>query len=176
MATVDSARRESSSRLYWADTAKAIAVVLVVLYHVSPIALVWLVDGESRGEALIGEMSRALLPVRMPLFFFVSGLLAVNAFARPWRAVLQKRVINLLWVFVLWTVLYAFPYAYSAAAEDVEDILRRALLWAVNLSGAYWFLPMLVLMFVAMKLTQSVHPRSFSRRHSCSASGPVASR
>lgn len=145
-------------RLHWVDVAKATAVVLVVLYHVAITGMTMLTPGSNRAEEVMAAASTWLLPVRMPLFFLVSGLLAVGALARPWRRVLQPRVVDHLWVFILWTLLFAFPYAAAYNPANLETTAIRAASWVVSLNGAYWYLPLLVAFFVVAKLGRRVAP------------------
>lgn len=147
-----------SERLHWVDVAKAVAVVLVVLYHVATTGMTMLTPGTNRAEDVYSAASSWLLPVRMPLFFLVSGLLSVGATARPWRVVLQPRVADHLWVFALWTLLFAVPYAAAYNPANFAATTGRAFSWVVSLNGAYWYLPMLVLFFVVAKLGRRIAP------------------
>ncbi len=140
------------ARLPWADVAKAIAIVLVVGYHVSVTGMTMLTPGTNRAEAVYSAAGTWLLPVRMPLFFLISGMLAAGALGRPWRDVARPRILNHAWVFVLWTLLYAYPYASGYAPGNVGGTAARALSWTLTLGGAYWFLPLLLAFFVVAKL------------------------
>lgn len=142
----------AGDRLHWVDVAKAIAIVLVVVYHVAVTGMTILTPGINRVEGVYSAASTWLLPVRMPLLFLVSGLLSTGALARPWRAVVRPRILNYAWVFVLWTLLYAYPYANAFTPGNVEETTLRALSWTVTLNGAYWYLPLLLLFFVVAKL------------------------
>lgn len=144
--------------MHWVDVAKAVAVTLVVAYHVSLTGMTMLTPGSNRAEEVFAAASTWLLPVRMPLFFLVSGLLAVRALERPWRQVLRPRVADHLWVFALWTLLYAYPYASAYNPGNLEATTVRALSWTLSLNGAYWYLPLLVAFFVVAKLGRRIWP------------------
>lgn len=139
-------------RLAWADLAKAIAVVLVVAYHVSPTTMGHLMVGTNRAAGLYASFTTWLLPVRMPLFFLISGMLSVRALHRPWRAVWRPRVADILWPFVLWTALLAVPFALAYVATDPFGYLPRQAGWLVNFAGNYWYLPLLVAFFLTARM------------------------
>lgn len=136
-------------RLAWADLARAAAIALVVLYHVGGAWIHSIVsDVGSTGLFIVGVNSM-LLTVRMPLFFLVSGLLATRALERPWSGVVRGRVLDLLWPFAIWSVAFApcWAFAYGQGWVDVP----QALGWIAELSGAYWYLPALVVFFVVTR-------------------------
>lgn len=172
------AKGSAAERMHWADTAKAVAVILVVLYHVSRAAMFELA-GPGGSLSVLAELSKWLIPVRMPLFFTISGLLAVRAVARPWRINLRPRIGNYLWVFVLWTLMVAVPYAWAySPLEDPFGYLQRALLWVFNFAGAYWYLPMLAFYFITAKLFRRAGPALLGLAifgYIMATSGPVPS-
>lgn len=147
---------QAGERLHWADLAKAAAVVLVVLYHVAGQGMRMLTPGDNRAEALYATFSVWLLPVRMPLFFMISGVLAVNALQRPWPQIWRPRVLTHLWTFGLWTVLFAVPYTMAYAPSTFDTTVRRAFSWVLSLGGAYWYLPLLAAFFLVAKLLRKV--------------------
>ena len=80
------------ARQQWADVAKGVCIVLVVLWHVIMkhyLQIDWDVPVPLPG--LWGLLGDLLLPLRMPVFFTLSGMLAANAVHRPWRAVAPWR-------------------------------------------------------------------------------------
>lgn len=137
------------ARIAWLDLARAASIVLVVLYHVTTGA----------AEALLGpdpgpigrawqETSRALIPLRMPLFFLVSGILGGPALRRPWARVRRGRVLDHLWVASLWTVLYAVATGPVYAPGHRLDYLWAELRALPVAGGLYWFLVVLPLLFL----------------------------
>lgn len=142
------ARAQVSRRLDWVDIAKAGAILLVVVYHVGSNGLSYLTPGSNRAEDVWATLNAVLIPVRMPLFFLVSGVLAVGAVQRPWSRVWRKRVADLVWPFALWTVLFAVPYALAYSEAGVTGTALEAASWALIAAGAYWYLPALAVFFV----------------------------
>jgi len=144
---------QTSTRLDWVDLAKAAAIVLVVVYHVGgtgvsrllPGADSWAVDGWRL-------VNSALLPVRMPLFFLASGVLAARALERGWSRLLRPRVGNLLWPFLLWSVVFAVVTGFAYAPQDPLGYTRENLA-AIPVGGtAYWYLSVLVVLFVTARV------------------------
>ncbi|MGO1383637.1 MAG: acyltransferase family protein [Arachnia sp.] len=137
-------------RLHWADTAKALAVVLVVLYHVSLTAMVAMSD-VGPDPHFWGVLSTWLLPVRMPLFFLISGVLAGPALRRPWRRVMRPRVLDNVWTFWIWSFGTAALYAWAYSPQSFAETTLRALTWMFTFGGSYWYLPLLTMFFVTAK-------------------------
>lgn len=145
-------------RRRWADVAKGACILLVVLWHVTRkdyLQLPWTGDGPVTGAW--GTLSEVLLPVRMPLFFLVSGLFAVRVLARPWRVVWRDRVAPLLYLFVLWTlvhtaVLQLTPGFDTAIAGSVPELLVQLTVTPGNL----WYLLALASYVVVARATRRV--------------------
>ncbi|MDO9590012.1 MAG: acyltransferase [Microcella sp.] len=151
--TRSAGRVESApDRLAWVDIAKSIAIVLVVLYHVGTNGMAWLMPQvEASGIAVWQAVNDTLVPLRMPLFFVVSGLLATGAMTRPWPQLLRPRIAALLWPFAIWTLLFAAPYALYRGDVTVVDSLARAA-WSIPLGGTgYWYLFVFVIFFVVSR-------------------------
>lgn len=147
---------ENRGRLLWPDVAKGVCIVLVVLWHVTRkdyLALPWSVSLPVTGAW--GTLSESLLPVRMPLFFFVSGLFATTLVDRPWRAVLTRRVLPLLYLFVLWTLLHTLvlrlaPGFDTAVASSPAELLAGLTITPGNL----WYLLALPAYVVVARATR----------------------
>ncbi|MEK8228051.1 acyltransferase [Oerskovia sp. M15] len=95
------------------------------------------------------QLNNQLIPVRMPLFFLVSGMLATRAVARPWRAVRRPRVADILWPFVLWSLVYGAATGAAYATDPGGWAGAAFVNWAaIPLGGtAYWYLSALVVFF-----------------------------
>lgn len=148
---VEPARSAAPPRLHWVDVAKAAAIVLVVVYHVSLTGTAYLLPGSTDwGAEAWRALSRALMPVRMPLFFLVSGLLARSAVARPWVLVRRRKLANLLWPFVLWSLAFgpAFALGYGATVGPRRQVAAEQWAAAAWGSGAYWYLAVLAIFVV----------------------------
>lgn len=87
----------------------------------------------------------------MPLFFLTAGLLAHSAIHRDWRAVCKRRILVLLWPYILWSV--AFGSFAGFAYYPESPLLYTLYRWAAIpfASTAYWFLAVLIVFFVLAK-------------------------
>ena len=144
-------------RVAWPDAAKAVCILLVVLGHVT-----YLHVEESRWYAAAGApplwdlLDVVLRPVRMPLFFAVSGFFAARALTRPWRASVRGRVVQNLYLHVLW-MLVGFGVALAVgiptftAPEHASGLPGAAL----TASTGLWYLYALAVYFVLARATRS---------------------
>jgi uncharacterized membrane protein YcfT len=148
----------TTAREGWADVAKGACIVLVVLWHVLTkhyLLVDWRLTLPVTG--LWGTLGELFLPMRMPLFFTISGVFAAAAAARPWRTVAVPRVwtqyrIYLLWLMVHTAVFTLTPGFPSLHADTVPELLAEATVTPTNL----WYLWALALYFVVGKLTMRV--------------------
>lgn len=151
-------RTSAPARLAWPDLAKGLCILLVVLHHVTRYA----VDHLPPELDLVGEvwfgLTTALKPIRMPLFFLVSGLFAARAIARPW-ADHRKRLVGGGYLYVVWLLVYWVVYSYETTlganrTQGPADFVGE-LLWAAT---SMWFLYALVAYFVVAKLARRLPP------------------
>ena len=144
--------KDSSTRLQWPDVAKGICILLVVLHHVAGKQYGMVVPaGLDQAEDAWLWVTAALKPIRMPLFFAVSGFFAASSIARPWAAS-RKRILNPYYLYVVWLVVYAGIYAFERTlpanrTDGPLDFLTE-LVWAAT---SMWFLFALAAYFVLAK-------------------------
>ena len=110
--------RGGGVRVDWADTAKAVSIVLLVF---------WTLEGTSL------HVNRMLNLARMPLFFFVSGLFAWRVVTRTdFGTFARDKVGNLVYLYLLWaTLLFASTYfvAWAWWGREIDPRAQVALLW-----------------------------------------------
>lgn len=148
-----------SERLHWVDFAKAAAILLVVLYHVSITGVDFLFPGsESPALKAWEEISRMLLPVRMPLFFLTAGMLASTAVRRPWKASWRPRFADILWPYLVWSLMFAGIAGFAYQPDDPFGYTQFSLATIPQGGTAYWFLPVLVVFFVFAKVLRPIAP------------------
>ncbi|MGK5739202.1 alanine racemase [Micromonospora sp. URMC 103] len=134
-------------RAQWADTAKGACIVLVVAWHVivkDYLQIDWHVGAPVPG--LWGTLGEQLLPLRMPLFFTISGVFATNALHRPWRVVARSRIARFLYLYAAWllvhtAVLAAVPGFPTDRATSALGLLEQLTVTPSNL----WYLYALAL-------------------------------
>ncbi|MCJ7858277.1 acyltransferase family protein [Corynebacterium kalidii] len=156
-------------RVGWVDAAKGFCILLVVAGHA--------VNNLNNNGYLTGEWERINLmlgPMRMPLFFLLSGLFAAKALSENWRSFADRRVWIMVWLFVLWvpvreiwlamvpatSVGHDGPVPAPRAADPVNwgpmlENMGRAVLGP---ESYLWFVYALALFAVLSKLTRKVPP------------------
>lgn len=136
----------SKPREPWVDVAKGLAIIAVALYHSALLGMgADLVDDSWR------QINTVFSRVRMPLFFFASGLFAANAVQRTWPRLWSGTMAKLAWCFVIWSVfrlvyLQVLPVA-SRPQDDLHTFLTGPI-WPVWL----WYLHALALFYIVTKL------------------------
>ncbi|MFF5180225.1 acyltransferase family protein [Micromonospora sp. NPDC000316] len=144
----------ASGRAQWADAAKGVCIILVVLWHVvvkDYLQIDWRLGVPVPG--LWGALGEQFLPLRMPLFFTISGLFAANAVARPWRSVARSRVAGFLYLYALWLLIHTVVLAVAPGfptdrATSALGLLEQLTITPSNL----WYLYALALYFTLAKV------------------------
>jgi uncharacterized membrane protein YcfT len=150
--------RAEQGRVAWADVAKGMCILLVVLWHVLMkhyLQIDWHISGQVRG--LWGTLGEQLLPLRMPLFFAVSGFFAVRAVQRPWAVLVRTRVVKFYYLYVVWLVIHTVVLALvpdfgTERADGPLKFLAQLTITPSNL----WYLYALAGYFVIAKAAQRV--------------------
>ncbi len=149
----------AEARLAWPDIAKGACIVLVVLHHATKLFVVAILPAEldAVGQAWVG-FTGALRPIRMPLFFLVSGFFAAGAVTRPWPAA-RSRIVGGFWLYVVWLTIFWAIYSVDTVmpANRTQDLADYAgeLVWAAT---SMWFLYALVVYFVVAKVLRFLPP------------------
>ncbi|MFC5678524.1 acyltransferase family protein [Aeromicrobium endophyticum] len=152
-AAVPPTRRET-----WPDVAKGVCIVLVVLWHVVTKhyqRIDW--DTSVPWSAAWGTLGEQLLPLRMPLFFTISGLFAVGVVARPWPVLTRTRVAGFFYLYAVWllihtAVMWWTPTFDTARARSAGDLLEQLTISPTNL----WYLFALAAYFAIARATRRV--------------------
>jgi uncharacterized membrane protein YcfT len=144
----------ANGRIDWIDTAKAISILLVTLYHA---ALLGAAADLPVYKAV--TLNIFLAPIRMPLFFATAGVFAGSIIAKPWPVLLHRRVALYAWLFVVWSI---FRWCSSAfvvrnPAAPTEGSHLSEIGWAILMpTTGLWFLWSLGLFFVVAKLLSAM--------------------
>lgn len=134
----------SDGRIVWFDVARGISVILVVLFHASIAAnqagimprYVWLIND-------------LVAPIRMPLFFAISGILGNTTINKSWKELLSKRIILLWYLYVLWSTI-----GYFSSITDFEKF--RLAQWyglIIRPNTVLWFIWALGIFFAVAKFS-----------------------
>lgn len=133
-------------RIDWIDLVKATSVLLVVFMH----ATNTLADlaGPSGVGSFLHVVNAVIEPLRMPVFFLVSGMLAASAIKRPWRST-TGRTSGMVYLYVLWMALFMGIQALFGVTAN-EPL--TAIIFA---KSGYWYLYAMALFFVIAKLLRN---------------------
>jgi fucose 4-O-acetylase-like acetyltransferase len=141
-----------SSRHVWADVARGACVLLVVLHHVIRQFVVVAPDAWF-GAAAWTTVDSFLTPIRIPLFFFISGLLAARAVSRPWSEA-KTRVTSPAYLYVIWSVLLSLRLLAPGQEPEAHGYVAN-LFWGLLLAGGgYWYLYALPLYFLICRFVR----------------------
>ncbi len=144
-------------RFSWADSARGLSVTLIVILHLWAIHLTyWTADAAFM--RVVADVVEWTTPLRIPLFFFVSGFLASRALTRPWKSAWRGRVLGVLYLYVLWVAFStAFFWIENRAMDRPNEnplvVLGRNL---VSPETHLWYLWALIVLFLVVWATRRV--------------------
>lgn len=141
-------------RLDWPDVAKGVCIVLVVLWHVVTKQAVPAPGAGGVTDVWVTANAQ-LLPLRIPLFFLVSGVFAASAVTDPDPSRWRRRAGGLALLYVLWVliqtaVLALTPGFDTARATDGWQLLAHLTISPTNL----WYLLALAVYLTVARLTR----------------------
>ncbi len=162
-----------AARIEWIDLAKGICIFLVVFHHVVGVPFGAFVEATGAASQPLSRLwflvDTALSPLRVPLFFAISGLLAHRAiFHKGWLNGGRARLASLLWLYGLWATLHwgLSHLIYDVAGgqpmppEAVNSIYAESLpqfLWLVGTaSSSVWYLYALAVYFVVARVGRRI--------------------
>ncbi|NAZ80208.1 acyltransferase family protein [Kineococcus sp. R8] len=159
--TLPSPGRTPVARVAWVDSARGLAIVLVVLYHSAN----WLSSvGLPVREWL--AVNDALVSVRMPLFFTTAGLFAAKWFTAGWGPLWRAKLSLYLWVLLVWSAVGAAFFLAGVAAQGNCCSLRGLFLSGAGVVVApvaprleLWFVWALGLFYVLGRCLRGVDHR-----------------
>jgi len=137
----------SSPRVLWVDYAKGISITLVVLYHV------W-AGIERRSdlipvpEGLYGTLNPVFEALRMPLFFFISGMFAIRTIRREWRDFIVDKLRAIMWPYLIWSTIQSmisWGLARVSGQPPPFLLIDLPVLIALDPLDQFWFLYVLFL-------------------------------
>jgi uncharacterized membrane protein YcfT len=144
----------TSGRVDWVDTAKGICIVMVVMMHS--------VLGVEAAAGHTGFMHAVVMfakPFRMPDFFLISGLFLALVIDRDWRTYLDRKLVHFAYFYVLWvTIQFGFKAPGFATESGWAHVGVEYLESFIEPFGTLWFIYLLPIFFVVIKLTRKVSP------------------
>lgn len=145
-----------SQRQEWPDVAKGLCIVLVVLWHVVTKHSLGVPDAGVATQ-IWASINAQLLPLRMPLFFLISGMFAVRAVMASDGASWRRRAARLALLYVIWVLVQTFALALApdfdtARAENVGELFAQLTFAPTNL----WYLLALAVYFAVARACRAV--------------------
>jgi uncharacterized membrane protein YcfT len=141
-----------NGRVDWVDYAKGFCIVFVVMMH-STLGVEAAAGKDGWLHALV-EFAR---PFRMPDFFMISGLFLAQVIDRDWRTYLDRKVVHFVYFYLLWmTIQFTFKAPGIAAEGGAVEVVRLYLLSLIDPFGTLWFIYLLPIFFVVVKLVRRV--------------------
>lgn len=149
-------------REMWPDVAKGMCIILVVLWHVVTKHfqhVSW--DTDLPVSGVWGRLGELLLPLRMPLFFTISGMFAVTALSRPFADLLRTRIAKFAYLYIVWLLIHTAimswtPHIDTARAQSPWQLIEYLTITPTNL----WYLYALAAYFTIARLVQRL-PRAW---------------
>ena len=139
-------------RIDWVDYAKGFCIIFVVMMH-STLG----VEAAAGREGWLHWLVEFARPFRMPDFFLLSGLFLAQVIDRDWRTYLDRKVLHFAYFYLLWmTIQFVFKAPGIAAESGVTEVARLYLLSLIDPFGTLWFIYLLPIFFVVVKLARRV--------------------
>jgi uncharacterized membrane protein YcfT len=144
----------ADGRIDWVDYAKGICIVMVVMMH--SVLGVELASGQTGFMHAVVAFAK---PFRMPDFFLISGLFLPFVIDRDWRTYLDRKVVHFAYFYVLWvTIQFGFKAPSFAAETSWGHVGFLYLESFIEPFGTLWFIYLLPVFFVVIKLTRRLPP------------------
>src|SRR5882757_7681425 len=144
----------ADGRINWVDYAKGICIVMVVMMH--SVLGVELAAGQTGFMHVLVAFAK---PFRMPDFFLISGLFLPLVIDRDWRTYLDRKVVHFAYFYVLWvTIQFGFKAPAFAADAGWGHAGYLYLESFIEPFGTLWFIYLLPVFFVVIKLTRGLPP------------------
>ncbi len=143
-------------RVGWPDVAKGICIILVVLWHVVTKHAIDVAGAGPVTDAW-AMLNAQLLPLRIPLFFLVSGMFAARAVLADDGSSWRRRAARLSLLYVVWVLIQTFVLALApdfdtARATDGWELLAQLTISPTNL----WYLLALAVYLAIGRLTRAL--------------------
>ena len=108
--------RSASLRIAWPDFARGLCIILVVSGHITSQFFVHL-DVSYQAKDVWTWLNKGFAPMRLPMFFLVSGFLSASAIHKPWRSIAKARIVTPYYLYLLWAI--PLPLIYAALNSNV---------------------------------------------------------
>ena len=128
--------KAQQQRIDWADYAKGLTIILVVYGH----AVVGVAKDVAIDPSVYAYAMKPFSQFRMPVFFFVAGLFAAFSLRRDPPSFVDRTLLPLLYVFVVWNLLQWGARVAFAPWANTPIEPWRILLFPVRPINITWFI------------------------------------
>lgn len=135
------------------DIIRSMAILLVITVHT------WSLAGVDAGcHPMLNSVYDALVGCGVPLFLMISGALSLGKVS-PMREFYRKRYARLLIPFLIWSAVVYVLSAVTGKYDEVNgiaDMLRLYVPYLLTnrINFAYWFVPLMALLYALTPLLQ----------------------
>jgi uncharacterized membrane protein YcfT len=141
-------------RVEWVDYAKGICIILVVMMHTT-----LGVEKAAGSVSTLNGFIEWARPFRMPDFFLISGLFLSSRIAKPWRGYADSKVVHFAYFYLLWMTIQFLTKSWGYyQAGGSAALTREFALGLIEPFGTLWFIYLLAIFFLVVKLTRQVPP------------------
>lgn len=136
-------------RMDWPDIAKGLSILGVVLLHVTMAV-------PEANNTFLAHLNLLLDPLRMPLFFLVSGFFSVKVLNQSFGQLFRGRIWFYLVPYLFWAPINLYSYNLEAFVVAGVPLPESNWYLAVMVTAAnmYWFLFFLVIFNIALWATR----------------------
>lgn len=136
---------ENTNRLLWMDTLRGLSILLVVMLHNS----YSLAGGASHIGSISDFINTNVIPMRMEIMFFLSGIFVNRSLQKGKKAYLSGKLRNILYPFLIWVVIYgALRIIFSGMVNNPASPLSVIYTQLTGGGDITWFLWTLMVFFL----------------------------
>ncbi|WP_310621987.1 acyltransferase family protein [Flexibacterium corallicola] len=137
-----------ADRVDWVDYAKGICIIFVVMMH-STLG----VEAALGSTGWMGDLVAFAKPFRMPAFFMISGLFIVRTVQQNWVTYLDRKLLHFAYFYILWlSIQFVLKLPSFTGEYGWSEVLKLYLLSFIEPFGTLWFIYILPLFFISIKL------------------------
>lgn len=142
-----------SNRINWVDFGKAMSIILVVFHH----AVFRNPEAPLYNETIL-MINGIFAQMRMPLFFFLSGIFIYKAITSKFRYFFKFRFLHLLYLYVLWSIIrYGVTTDWEVMfTRGNEDNIFSLATIVIEPPNTLWFIYALLVFLTITWLTSAV--------------------
>lgn len=143
----------SRQDLVWPNLAKAGCILLVVMMHLGEYMANMPWADKAELVSVWHVVNGLIRPVRMPLFFLVSGLLASDSIMRPRIDTQRNRLVKPLYLYFVWAMIYQILAPIGPVGTWLEFTGGNRFLPALLLAQVSWYLVALGMYYLLTRIT-----------------------